>query len=127
MTQPEAEQFFRAYARAFDAFDAKAIASYCDLPCVITGPDRSGALVTAEQVVRNFEAVNDNHRALGYHRAVLTACAVIRTIGASFAEADVVWSFRRDDDSEIYAFPMTYLLRKPADQWKISCAISPDP
>ena len=124
MTQSEATALFTRYGEAFDAFNAQAIVTFFDVPCLITNTSQSGALTSEDQLVRNFEAVNESHRGIGYAHAAMLSCEVVRSVLDSFAEVDVVWRFQRRDESEICRFAMSYLLRNVSGNWKICCAFN---
>jgi hypothetical protein len=124
MTHAGAKRYFESYAKAFDEFNARDITEFFDVPCIITSPSGSGAFTSPDQLIQNFEAVNARHRSIGYSHAVLLALEIVRHIQSSFVEIDALWSFRREDGSEIYAFPMSYILRNVAGEWKISCSVN---
>jgi hypothetical protein len=66
MTQAEAKRYLESYAKTFDEFNAGDIKEFFDVPCLITSPSGSGAFTSSDQLVQNFEAVNANHRSIGY-------------------------------------------------------------
>ena len=124
MTQKEAVSFFETYADAFAAFDADRIADQFNIPVTILSGAGTAAFIKRDQLVRNFEAVNREHRALEFHRAKLSNCRILRRYGAKMVRIGANWRFERQDGSQIYEFPFEYVLGNYGQGWKISAAIN---
>ncbi len=120
------EKFFRIWTNAFDSFDSEAIADLMNVPLTIIGRDGAIALTTRDEIVRNFDLVNDHHKSLGYHRAELSSLDLFATHGPNLVRAETKWSFRRKDNSLIYWFRMHYILADYGNGWRAVVAVNAD-
>jgi hypothetical protein len=126
VTQAEAVSFFEGYADSFAAFDAEAIADWFHLPSMILDGNGVANFAKRADLVWNFEAVNDGHRSLGFGAAVLEACEISSRYSDKLVQAKTRWRFNRADGSEIYRFPVDYILCKYGAEWKIAVTLNPD-
>lgn len=124
MTQNQAQSFLSTYAAAFEDFDAAAICACFNFPLTIVGGAGSVVFQTRAEAMANFEAVNARHRSLGFHRAQLVRCEVASVDAPTLAQVATEWRFLRADGEEIYAFPVTYILGRFPDEWRISVAVN---
>lgn len=120
------QKFFEQWTAAFDRFDAEAIADHMNVPLTIVAKEGAVALTQRSQVVANFEGVNEVHRNLGYHHAVLEDLDVFPTYAPNVVRAETTWAFRRVDDTLIYRFRMIYILGDYGHGWKAVVAINVD-
>jgi hypothetical protein len=63
------ERFFTRYIAAFDAFDAEAIASFYNVPCMMIRAGDVATLSTRSAVLANMQALVSLYRSQGYERA----------------------------------------------------------
>jgi hypothetical protein len=115
----DVERYFTAYARAYDTFDAAAIADYFAVPSYIVHPGRdSAAFMTRAALVANMERVNEMNREHRFGRATFDPLAVA-VFAPTLVLATVPWVIHDVDGALLWRFKCTYNLVKRADAWKI--------
>ena len=124
MTEEETGTFFLRYADAFENFDAERIANCFNLPAMILGATGAGVFQNRQELIGNFDAVNANHRSIGFNRAELIECTVAETPAPSVVQVSTTWRFLNEAGIEIYCFPMEYVMCRYLDGWKISVALN---
>ncbi|MFK7955322.1 MAG: hypothetical protein AB8B96_04445 [Lysobacterales bacterium] len=103
------KQFIESYQKAFDAFDAEAIADLYHYPSLIASMDQSQAMVSRDDAVKYFARVCDSHRRMGYHRALLLN-SERSTLTENLAMVTVRWRFETSTAQVIVEFDCTYTL-----------------
>jgi len=120
------ELYFRAYAAAFDAFDADEIAARFHCPCLLVNSEIAVPLTTRHAIVSNICAVLAHHRAEGYSRAAVTD-VVPRHQAANLATVEVGWQVFEADESLLWDWRVTYNLVDYEDRWQILVATTHGP
>ena len=112
------EMYFRAYASAFDEFDADRIASFFECPCMMVNGEYSASLTTNEAILNSMRSVLQYHRASGYKRAVVSDFDI--TVQAeNLAIVRVCWRIYDRDDALLWNWMNTYNLTDYGLGWKI--------
>ncbi|WP_420456339.1 hypothetical protein [Rubrivirga sp.] len=116
--------FFEAYARAFEAYDADAIAACYVTPCLFVRDAETVVQDSAEGVVASVRSLLDLHRAWDVQR-IRPAEVVTVEAGPAHAVARVGWRLGRARSRVAWSFATTYTL-VPNDGWRIAVAITHD-
>ena len=119
------EDYFRSYARAFDAFDAERVASHFHCPCMLVNAGVVALLDTQEAIRRNMEGVLRYHESEEYHHASLSDFRVDRP-GETLAIVSVRWRIYKRDDRMLWDWTNSYNLVDPGAGWKILVSTSHD-
>lgn len=116
---------FKAYDAACLDFDADAVASFYDLPCLISLPDGNGSFTARGEVrammARRFAA----YRQQGLVSASMTALT-LEALSGDFAQARIVWSLSNTRGTEMASFASAYTLRRADGRWRIAHAVTLD-
>ncbi|MEP7181210.1 MAG: nuclear transport factor 2 family protein [Betaproteobacteria bacterium] len=115
----EVEAYFAVYARAYDTFDAAAIADHFALPSYILHPDRDSAgFTTREALAANMERINEINRTHRFGRATFGPISVA-AFAPTLVLATVPWAIHDVEGALLWRFTCTYNLAKRANGWKI--------
>lgn len=125
MTDKDAVKFFEGYAEAYAAFDAAAIAEHFNLPTVVLSSQDTAVFKNSAQLEENFDQANAHHKTLGFHHANLLDCHIRTRHSDKIVQAEAHWRFERRDGSEIFNFPVDYILCDYGRGWKISATLNP--
>lgn len=117
--------FFDRYAQAFEAYDADAITSFFQTPCLFVREGTTEASATPEDVAHSVRLLLDVHRAWDVQTAEPDDVAVLEE-GAHHAIARVGWKLGRTNSRVAWSFATTYTLVAGADDWRIASAITHD-
>jgi len=111
--------YFKGYARAYDAFDADAIAGHFAVPSYILHADRGSAgFTTHAALVANMERLNAINREARYGRAAF-APPHIAAFAPTLVQATVPWIIHDVDGAVLWQFKCTYSLFRSDAGWKI--------
>ena len=115
----EIVRYFEGYARAYDAFDAEAIAAHFAIPSHILHADRGSAgFTTRAALLANMERLNAINREARYGRATFApprVCAFAPTL----VQATLPWIIHDADGAVLWRFTCTYNLFRSDAGWKI--------
>ena len=117
--------FFGRYAQAFEAYDADAITSFFQTPCLFVRDGTTEASATPEEVAESVRDLLDLHRAWDVQTAAPGEVAVLEE-GARHAIARVGWTLGRTNSRVAWTFATTYTLVPDDDDWRIASAITHD-
>lgn len=119
------EAFFADYARAFEAYDAEAIAAVFAVPCLFVR-DRTTEVRDSEAGLReSVEALLGLHRAWDVQKARPADVHVLEaTEGHAVVRVD--WRLGRKRTRIRWVFSTTYALVPAGDDWRIASAITHD-
>jgi hypothetical protein len=118
------KSFFRSYISAFNAFDARAIASHFHLPSSLITSHHVIVLADEEDAIASFNRLLAQHKKLGYHHAKILK--ITRSIlSEQLTQTKITWSFRREDNSIIQDFDSLYLLGCYEQSLKIATLVVP--
>ena len=117
--------FFARYARAFEAFDAEAIAACFATPCLFVRDGATEAAATPEAVDASVRQLLDLHRAWDVQTVRPDAVAVLEE-GPSHVIARVDWALGRASSRLTWAYATTYTLVPSSDDWRIVSAVTHD-
>ena len=115
---PDIQQFFEAYARAFNALDGEAVARLYALPSAIVDAQSHTHWPTFEPIRDNMVALCRLYRDDGFVRTHFEPTAFIAQ-GAHFAVADVRWTIELDGARAPRIFNTTYNLKRLGDVWRV--------
>lgn len=118
-------EFFRRYGRAFDAYDAEAVAAFYVTPCLLVRDGQTVAVGTPEGVVESVRALLDLHRAWDVHRARPTEVVVLEE-GPAHTLARVQWRLRKARSRLTWSFATTYTLVPGDGDRRIAAAFTHD-
>ncbi len=121
----EVRRFFERYARAFEAYDAPAIAACYATPCLFVREAQTVAVDGAEGVVESVRALLDLHRAWDVQTAA-PAEVVVMEQSPTHAVARVGWRLGRTRSRVAWSFATTYTLVPTDDDWRIVVAVTHD-
>jgi hypothetical protein len=120
--------FFDAYAKAFEAYDAAAVAGFFALPCLFVRGGESETVDDAPALVESVEQLLDLHRAWKVQTARLAAFATLEDT-PQHRIVRVTWRLGRTLSRVRWTYATTYVL-VPDDggprPWRIVSAISHD-
>ncbi len=116
--------FFEAYARAFAAYDAGAIAAAYVTPCLFVRDGVPVGAADAEALVESVDALLALHRAWDIQTVEAHDVTVLEQ-GPGHALARVDWRLGRTTSRMAWDFATTYTL-VPGDDWRIAVAITHD-
>jgi hypothetical protein len=105
----DVDHFLNSYKRAFDEFDHRGIAGHYHYPSLLASADSAEAFVDRAEAERRFKSVCDNHRRIGYKRAVMVDSDV-EVITDNLCRVTVLWKFLNDADDPVVEFVCTYTL-----------------
>lgn len=117
------EDYFRGYARAFDAHDPERVASYFHCPCMMVNANSVAMLDTREAILRNMEGLVRYNEAEGYDRSTVSDFQVDRQ-AANLAMVAVRWCVYRSDGSVLWDWGNSYSVADYGPGWKILVSIS---
>ncbi len=118
---PDIQQFFDAYARAFNALDGEAVARLYALPSAIVDAQNHTHWPTFEPIRDNMVALCRLYRADGFVRTHFEPTAFIAQ-GERFAVADVRWTIERGGGRAPSVFNTTYNLTRVSGatgEWRV--------
>ena len=121
----DVRSFFDRYARAFEAYDADAIAASFLTPCLFVRDGTTEATTTTEEVTASVRALLDLHRAWDVQTAAPAEVTVLEE-GTSHAIARVEWTLGRTHSRVAWSFATTYTLVPGEDDWRIASAVTHD-
>jgi hypothetical protein len=125
--EAEIVRYFEGYARAYDMFDAEAIAAHFAVPSYILHADRGHAgFTTHEALVANMERVNTINREARYGRATFAAPRV-SAFAPTLVQATLPWSIHDLDGAVLWRFTCTYNLFRSDAGWKIVLCTNHEP
>ncbi len=114
---PDIQQFFEAYARAFNALDGEAVARLYALPSAIVDAQSHTHWPTFEPIRDNMVALCRLYRDDGFVRTQFEPTAFIAQ-GERFAVADVRWTIERGGGRAPSVFNTTYNLTRVSGDWR---------
>jgi len=115
----EIVRYFEGYARAYDAFDAEAIAAHFAVPSYILHADRGSAgFTTREALVANMERINTINREARFGRATF-APPRVSAFASTLVQATLSWIIHDVDGAALWRFTCTYNLFRSDAGWKI--------
>lgn len=117
--------FFERYARAFEAFDAEAIAACFVAPCLFVRDGATEATRTDADVAASVHALLDLHRAWDVQTVAVGEVAILEQ-GPGHALARVGWQLGRTKSRLTWSFATTYALVPSDDGWRIAVALTHD-
>ena len=121
----EVRRFFERYGRAFEAYDAAAIAACYGTPCLFVRDGSTVAIESEAGVTESVRALLDLHRAWDVQTAV-PAEVVVMEQSPTHAVARVGWRLGRAGSRVAWSFATTYTLVPTADDWRIVVAVTHD-
>lgn len=125
----EVEQFFRAYAAAFDAGDVAAISALYAFPAHVTSDTGDTvhlvAIGSAEAFVAPLQQLLQLYRRVGCKRIALDDLDV-EVLSGSLRRATVTWGLRGLADLPLYAFTTSYVLARLEGKLRVVSAVSHD-
>lgn len=116
--------FFEAYARAFAAYDADAIAATYVTPCLFVRDGVPVAASDADGIAQSVDALLALHRAWDIQTVKASEVTLLEQ-GPGHALARVDWRLGRKKSRMAWTFATTYTL-VPGDGWRIAAAITHD-
>ena len=118
--------FFARYARAFEAYDAEAVAACYAAPCLLVRDGTTVAHGAPEAVEASVRALLDLHRAWDVQTAQ-PAEVVVLEAAPGHAVARVDWRLGRTKSRVAWTFSTTYtLVPGAAGGWRIAVAVTHD-
>ena len=121
----EVRPFFEAYGRAFETYDAQAIAATYATPCLFVRDGTTVAAGTPDDVLESVRALLDLHRAWDVQTARPAQIAVLEQAPAH-ALARVAWTLGRPGTRVEWTFDTTYTLVPVEGGWHIAVAVTHD-
>ncbi|WP_440053918.1 DUF4440 domain-containing protein [Pseudoalteromonas sp. T1lg65] len=113
------EALFSHYTSAFDAFDAKAIASLYRLPCAIADADGVQVYSEKDTLIQKFSANCEKMRDFGYQSAEFN---IVDVQVLSDTQNTVTLEWRIHTKGAHIDFHTLYLCHKVENQWRIFSA-----
>lgn len=120
-----AETFFEDYARAFEAYDADAIASTFATPCLFVRDGTTEVRDSEAGLRESIEALLKLHRAWDVQKAEPDDLHVLEAT-ETHALVRVDWRLGRKRTRIRWVFSTTYTLVQAGDGWRIASAITHD-
>jgi ketosteroid isomerase-like protein len=118
----DAVQAFRAYSRAFQALDARSVATFFHEPAIAIFPGHGvHALPDAAAVERAYAGVMTGLPAQGYRQTELRQLDT-RRLADDLVEVSGTGAWIGEAGQELSRFGMTYLLRRVEGRWRIVVA-----
>jgi hypothetical protein len=108
--------FFNAYANAFDSLDPKAIASLYQLPCAISDGDGTQVFSASNALIDKFSSNCYVLRTLGYKETKFTILAE-QSLGQSAKAVTLGWQVKLESGE--MAFRAHYVCHLQQDHWRI--------
>ncbi|MBL8957720.1 MAG: hypothetical protein JNK82_43495 [Myxococcaceae bacterium] len=125
----ELEDFFDAYARAFEAQDVPAITARWAYPCHVTSDLVDALSVVAVPSAEAFEGpvrqVLELYRRVGVKRVRLLSLDV-DVLSGQLRRATVQWGLVGLADLPLYDFTTSYVLGRFEGQWRLVSAVAHD-
>ena len=121
----EVRPFFERYGRAFEAYNAEAIAAAYVAPCLFVRDGQTVAAGTSEAVLESVHALLDIHRAWDVKVARPAEVALLEQT-PTHALVRVGWKLGRPGSRVEWSFATTYTLVPGADDWQIAVAVTHD-
>lgn len=117
--------FFEAYAQAFEAFDAPAIAAHFVTPCLFVREGATEAAGSTEAVAESAEALLALHRAWDVQHVRVAEITLLQH-GPRHTMARVDWALSRRGSRMRWTYATTYTLVPGGDDWRIAVAVTHD-
>lgn len=117
--------FFEAYARAFEAYDADAIAERFLTPCLFVREGTTETAATPGAVAASVAALLDLHRAWDVQTAEPADVTVLEESG-HHAITRVAWKLGRANSRVAWDYATTYTLVRDGADWRIAAAVTHD-
>ena len=119
------------YYKAFSTLDLSAIVSHFSEPCMSIGPQGVFSAGNREALATAFRLCIDSLKAKGYARSEFVevevttlddTAALVRGVAVRYKGVAVRY---RLDESELERIPISYLMHRSADGWKIAAMVLP--
>lgn len=111
-------EYFENYARAYDDFNAEALAQYFPTPTLMVKKGSVVGLSTIEELLEHLNGKLASDREQGYKQSQLAGLEMHKE-GAWGVTVTVHWMIDHVDGSTLRDFYTTYNLLKQASQWRI--------
>jgi ketosteroid isomerase-like protein len=121
----ELQRLFKSYDAAYLDFDADAVASLYDLPCLLSAQQGNGSFTARGELRAAFARVFAGYRQQGLTGASL-ASLTISTLSGDFAQAQAIWSLSNARGHDVASFASHYTLRHVQGRWRIAHAVALD-
>ena len=115
---PDIQEFFDAYAQAFNDLDGEAVARLYALPSAIVDAQSYTPWQTFEPIRDNMVTLCRLYRDDGFVRTHFEPTAFIAQ-GAYFAVVDVRWTIELDGPRPARVFNTTYNLTRVSGDWRV--------
>lgn len=121
----ELQRLFKSYDAACLDFDADAVASLYDLPCLLSTQEGNGSFTARGELRAAFARAFSGYRQQGLTGASLAALT-ISTLSGDFAQARAIWSLSNARGHDVMSFACHYTLRHAQGRWRIAHAVGLD-
>jgi ketosteroid isomerase-like protein len=112
------------YYKTFSTLDLNAIVSHFSEPCMSIGPQGVFSAGNRAGLANAFRPFVDGLKAKGYARSEFVE-AQVTTLGDTAALVRGVAVRYKLDESELERVPISYLMHRSADGWKIATMVLP--
>jgi ketosteroid isomerase-like protein len=123
----ELQHFFKSYDAACFDFDADAVASLYDLPCLISSAEGNGSFTARGELRAAFARIFTGYRQRGLVTASLAALD-LTALSDDFAQGQAIWSLSNGRGQEVTSFARHYTLRRAFNgslgRWRIVHAVA---
>jgi ketosteroid isomerase-like protein len=119
-------QTYTNYVQAFQTLNARAVHSYCHVPCMLISPQGVRVMTTSTEIEALFARLLEDLKARSYARSEVTDLYV-RQMSETIAFLSVSRVRYKTDGQELERLGETYTFRKTPDGWKIVVATMHDP
>lgn len=112
------------YYKAFSTLDLSAIVSHFSEPCMSIGPQGVFSAGNREALATAFKPFIDSLKAKGYARSEFVEVEVTTLDDTAALVRGVAVRYKLDE-SELERIPISYLMHRSADGWKIAAMVLP--
>ena len=119
------DDYFSAYAKAYDDFDAQRLAAFFYVPTLMVKTGSVTALVTQDTLSHYLENLVESYRQHGYYKGTIASIEATQW-GTWSALVTVHWIIKRNDASILCDLDSSYNLFKVAENWKILATTNHD-
>ncbi|BDX07472.1 hypothetical protein [Planctobacterium marinum] len=117
--------FFDDYARAYEQYDARAVADMYFVPAVIMSDERKNVYTTPEAIAEVIDDLMDRLQSIGAALCEAEVCQTMR-LSENIMFSNVKWTFKNVQEQKLFSCFVSYTLQSEGESLKIIVSVIDD-
>lgn len=121
----QSQVFFDEYAKAYESYDADAVADMYFLPAVIMSDDQKNVFTSHDAISATIDELMDKLQSIGVELFEADVCQTMR-LSENIMFSNVKWFFKNQEEQVLFTCFVSYTLQFENESLKIIVSVIDD-